>query len=132
MPDNHKTLTYRYQFKFKDGKEKNFEVNLDYETLKIIQEEKIEYPPWTKLDFCKCPNCPLEAAKNEHCPVAKNISGLIDFFKDMVSFDKVDVVVESPGRTYAKETSVQKGLSRSEEHRLNSSHSAKSRMPSSA
>ena len=46
----------------------------------------------------------------EHCPVALNLSHLVNEFKYSTSHDKTWCVVEGPERTYAQETSVQNSL----------------------
>ncbi len=105
-----KVLRYGYKFQFDDAVEKKFEVLLHSETLELLHSPNPNPPPWTKLKFNQCENCPLSDA-TEYCPVALNLSYLIDEFKFSTSHDKTWVVVESPERTYAQETSVQDGLS---------------------
>lgn len=64
---------------------------------------------WTRLDFHRCHGC--EWHQTDHCPVAIGLqkpSRLLGKFK---SFEPMTVVVESPERTYTKETTVQEGLS---------------------
>lgn len=104
-------ITYRYKFRFEDNQEKEFAVNLDPETLSLIEPERPSYPEWTNLGFHQCPNCPLSLTKNKYCPVAKNLSELVDFFKRWVSFAEAEVTVQAPSRTYSKATTVQKGVS---------------------
>ena len=111
MPDADGTqvLTYRYRFQFDDGKEKLFEVHLDGQTLQVIQNSPEPHAEWTKLYYQQCSNCPL--TDTAHCPVAVNIAPLINEFKFSTSYDKTWVVVETPERSYARETTVQSGLS---------------------
>jgi hypothetical protein len=103
-------LKYTYKFKFDDNSEKQFDVLLHSETLELLHSPNPNPPPWAKLKFNQCENCPL-SDETEYCPVALNLSYLIDEFKFSTSHDKTWVVVESPERTYAQETSVQDGLS---------------------
>jgi hypothetical protein len=103
-------LKYTYKFQFDDKSEKQFEVLLHSETLELLHSPNPNPPPWTKLKFNQCENCPLSDA-TEYCPVALNLSYVINEFKFSTSHDKTWVVVESPERTYAQETSVQDGLS---------------------
>ncbi|HEY4613304.1 MAG TPA: hypothetical protein VII11_09995, partial [Bacteroidota bacterium] len=67
-------------------------------------------PEWTKLKFHQCENCPL-GDDVQYCPVAVNLSHLIEEFKFNQSTDIAFVVVDGPDRSYVKETTVQKGLS---------------------
>ena len=107
--DASQALIYRYKFQFDNGEEKTFEVVLDGHTLQIIQNSPESHAEWTKLTYQQCKNCPLTDAA--HCPVAVNIAPLINEFKFSTSYDKTWVVVETPERTYARETTVQSGLS---------------------
>jgi len=103
------TLRFAYKFQFDDGKEKEFTILLDARTLRILTPPISTKPEWTKLEYQKCANCPL-GPENEHCPVALNLSHLVDEFKYSTSYEKTWCVVEAPERTYAQETSVQTSL----------------------
>jgi hypothetical protein len=105
-----KILKFQYKFQLQNGEEKLFNVLLDEQTLQVIQNSPMSNPEWTKLKYHQCKNCPL-GAEVAYCPVAVNIAHLIDEFKFSTSYDKTWVVVETPDRTYAQETTVQNGLS---------------------
>jgi hypothetical protein len=108
--DSSNILRYRYKFQFDNGEEKLFDVLLQGHTLQVIQNLSIPYAEWTKLNYHQCKNCPLKDDV-PHCPIAVNIASLIDEFKFSTSYEKTWVVVETPERTYAHETTVQDGLS---------------------
>ena len=112
MPDSNspEILRIRYKFQFENGEEKQFDVLLNKQTLQVIQSSPATHPEWTKLKYQQCQNCPLKDDV-AYCPVAVNIAHLIDEFKFSTSHDKTWVVVETPERTYAHETTVQNGLS---------------------
>ncbi len=99
-----------YRFQSEDGSERAFETVLDGKTLELRNDTPPNLPGWTKLSFNQCENCPL-SEKVEHCPVAANLSGLIEAFKFSTSYESVFVVVETPERSYAKQTTVQNALS---------------------
>ena len=103
-------VRFRYTFKFENGSSKTFEIVLDNTTLELIPEKDIPKPEWAKLAFFPCEHCPLEAHV-EYCPVAVNLSHIVSEFQDSVSHEKTQVTVETPERTYFKETTLQKGLS---------------------
>jgi len=104
------TMRFRYTFKFENGKSKTFEIALDAATLELVPEKDIPKPEWAKLSFFPCEHCPL-APDIEYCPVAVNLSHIVSEFQDSVSHEKTQVTVETPERTYFKETTLQKGLS---------------------
>ena len=104
-------ITYHYKFTFSNGLEKKFEVRLDKKTLNLINSGREAYPEWTKLQCVKCPNCSLDEDKHEYCPIAVNLIALNDFFKSSISYEEVDLLIESEARGYVKHTTLQKGLS---------------------
>ena len=112
MPDSSspEILRIRYKFQFENGEEKQFDVLLNKQSLQVIQSSPATHPEWTKLKYQQCQNCPLKDDV-AYCPVAVNIASLIDEFKFSTSYDKTWVVVETPERSYAQETTVQNGLS---------------------
>ena len=106
-----KRIWYGYKFSFDDGKVKEFTVNLEHDTLNLIFDRPANPPEWTKLEYFKCPNCPLNANDNPNCPVALSITDIIDFFKNSYSYKEVEIVVESEAREVKKKTSLQSGIS---------------------
>ena len=107
-----KTFDFVYVFRFNDKNVKTFKFSLEKETLRFISEKKPIVPqPWTELGYCKCDNCPLDENSDKHCPIAMNLSGIVDEFKNLFSYEKVTVSVITEPRTYSKDTTVQEGLS---------------------
>ena len=104
------TLSFLYTFRFPDGPERQFEVRLNADTLALLSPPDAPKPAWTKLKFFQCENCPL-GDDVEYCPVAVNLAGLVETFKDSVSFEKAFVRVQTAERAYEKDTTMQKGLS---------------------
>jgi hypothetical protein len=109
-PQPQELLHYTYNFQFEDGTVKVFELFLDPRTLELRASPNPNAPEWTKLKFNQCENCPLDDSVL-YCPVATNLSNLIEEFRLNHSTDNAFVVVDAPDRTYVKETTVQKGLS---------------------
>jgi hypothetical protein len=105
------TVKFRYVFTFNNGIKKEFIVNLDRKTLRLIQAEKRPNSPWAALKNFKCPNCPLDEKRYEFCPIATNIIELIDYFKDRESIEEIDLLIETQERNYQKHTTLQAGLS---------------------
>jgi hypothetical protein len=104
------TVTLLYKFKFENGSEKDFSINLEEDSLELILDGNLKKPEWTKLKYHQCENCPLDDSV-EYCPVAVNLANLVESFQDSISFEKTTVTVETKERTFVKETSLQKGLS---------------------
>jgi hypothetical protein len=72
--------------------------------------EPEDLPPWTRLAFHQCPNCPLSPELTRRCPMAVKFVPLVQLFGKLRSYDNVTVRVESDERTVAKRTTVQRAL----------------------
>lgn len=111
LDNSDKIITLNYKFKFGKGLEKGIKVELDNKTLNLIKTEKESYPEWTQLQYVKCPNCPLHEDQDQFCPIAKNLVGLVDFFRNMISYKEVDLLIQTEERWYVKHTTLQQGIS---------------------
>src|SRR5687767_15591304 len=103
-------VSFLYRFEFVDGTSKKFEIRLDRETLALLDQPPESPPEWTKLDTCRCANCPL-TGQVEYCPVAVNLSHVVESFKDSVSHEAALVTVTTRARTYQQATTLQRGIS---------------------
>jgi len=103
-------LKYVYKFVFTDKTEKVFEIKIDPETLNIIRDEK-KYPEWTRFENFSCEHCPIKKLPEDYCPVAMNLSDIIEFFTNTPSYEQAKIYVLSNERQYAKKTSLQVGVS---------------------
>lgn len=100
-----------YRFVFPGGKMREFPVRLDGATLGLSGSGKRDLPEWTRLPFARCPNCRLSGNDFSHCPVAVNLVDVIDFFKPELSFEEVDIEIETRERKYVKRAPLHYGLS---------------------
>ncbi len=108
---NDEILIFKYKFIFSDGKEKEFTLKLDSNTMGLIKDKEENYPEWTKLSHFKCPHCPLNSFTNEYCPVAINLVDIISEFNNVPSYEKVRIEVSTNERGYFKNTDIQSGVS---------------------
>ena len=106
-----KPISIEYSYKFKNGLNKKFIINLDRDTLALQRERKPTPPLWALLNHKKCENCPLDVKKHLYCPVALNFMDIAEQFQNMVSHENVVVTVITEERVYARETTIQQGLS---------------------
>ena len=104
-------IPYRYTFRRADGRQKQFDVQLDYDSLAVVPVPRDSYPDWTQLSYCQCPNCPLQPDAHPRCPIAVNLVDVAEFFGDALSYEPMEVTVEAAGRTYSKKTSLQDAVS---------------------
>jgi hypothetical protein len=106
-----KVITFHYKFKMSDGRLKEFLVQLDGETLSLIPKQRDSYPEWTRLSDHQCPNCPLKESEHPRCPIAANLTDVVEVFKDSISHEEAEIEIETESRTYSKRTSLQNGIS---------------------
>ena len=104
-------LTFHYRFRLAGGVEKTFTIQLEHESLGTVPAEQKSYPEWTELKFHQCPTCPLNEKQHPHCPIAINLVDVVEFFRDSISHEKVDILVETEARGYLKQTTLQEGIS---------------------
>ena len=116
--DNHQSkddtkefIRIEYRFIFSPGVEKRIDIRLNKKTLNLVPTGEPSYHEWTELRFSKCPNCPLDEDQHVYCPIAMNLVGVVEIFQDMISYEEVDLVIQSEEREYAKHTTLQRGIS---------------------
>jgi hypothetical protein len=104
------TFALTYRFSLPNGRQRVFPLQLASDSAELTPASATDAPAWTKLEFHQCAGCPLSAAEVTHCPAALQMSGLIDEFSDVVSFDQVQVTVETEERSVSSTVSAQQGL----------------------
>ena len=100
-----------YVFTWPDKTKNRYEVELDAETLNIVNHDHTSPPQWTQLDFHKCPHCTLNSADHPHCPLALTLVAIHDHFIDLASYEDVHIEVITPERTIVKDTTAQRAIS---------------------
>lgn len=104
-------ITFKYTFTFDKGRKIDFTVRLDKETLCLLPAQSRPHPEWARLKNFKCPNCPLKEVEYKFCPVAVSLADLVEYFRDWLSFEEVDLFIETEERNYQKHTTLQEALS---------------------
>ena len=110
MQDPVGIIHVQYRFTLPEGKIEVFDVNMDAETLKMIDQNPEALPAWTRLEFNQCPNCPLDAKDQPHCPLSVRLVKMVKRFSRLLSHDEVDVEVRTKERTILTKTTAQRGL----------------------
>jgi len=109
VTNSDRNLCFRYSFALRNGPTRVFEVVLDPVSLELVSQPSPDPPPWSRLEFHQCPNCPLNPDEHPYCPLAVELGDLVLFFADFISYQEVTVRLETAARTYVSATSVQKG-----------------------
>ncbi|MCC5927073.1 MAG: hypothetical protein JJU41_10995 [Bacteroidetes bacterium] len=102
---------FTYTFDIENGKHVTFLIKLDDETLECLNEPPRDLPKWTRLEYQQCESCPLNKEEHPYCPVAVNLHEVFEQFQEVYSFQRAEITIKSPNRTYFKESDVQQGLS---------------------
>jgi hypothetical protein len=106
-----KNLHFNYQFTHENGTVRQFNLEVAEDTLLLKQKPREVYPEWVKLEYNQCSNCTLKSSESPHCPAAASLVDIIEAYGNSVSFEKVEIRVETNERTYLKKAPLQQGLS---------------------
>lgn len=104
-------INYRYRFNFKGGREEVFDIRLDGVRLEPVEKLPQKLPEWTRLDFNKCSNCPLDSLETFYCPLAARLMPLVDKMHDVISIDEIKVEVTLDERIITRDATAQEGIS---------------------
>jgi hypothetical protein len=78
--------------RFEDGTTETFFIELTRTGTFVLPEIPSDPSPWTMLDHCKCPCCPLSAAF-ERCPAAESLETTLMRLHDRNSCEIVEAVI---------------------------------------
>lgn len=100
-------MAIEYRITLDDGRSLHYSIENDrpYQI-----EDAAGLPKWTDLEYNQCSNCPLKKEQFSHCPAAVDLHRVIEDFRGLPAFRKVDVQVVTPEREYAKEVGIEQGL----------------------
>ncbi len=102
--------TIEYIFTLPDGSREVFLFELDPVTLELAAPPSSRLPAWTELANHRCPNCPLNPATHEHCPLAVSLVPVVHRLDGLLSWDLVRIEVVTAERTIAQQTSAQRAI----------------------
>ncbi|MDW7773473.1 MAG: hypothetical protein SCH71_11345 [Desulfobulbaceae bacterium] len=104
-------IKIRYCFDLKRERLEIFEIELDPQSLEVLNRPSHDLPEWTKLEVHQCTHCPYTPDSRSHCPVAVGLSQVIGRFANVVSHNEIHLEVITNERTVSQETTAQKGIS---------------------
>lgn len=104
-------VTIRYYFTLPEGVREAFDVQFDSESLELTNPLPEQLPPWTRLEFQQCPNCPLGLETHHYCPLASHLVDIVERFEGLLSYREIQVDVMTAERFITQETTVQRGMS---------------------
>lgn len=104
-------IKIRYHFKLGKNQDEIVDLELDAESLELVNKPCGDLPAWTKLDFNQCPHCPMDALTHPNCPVAMSLVDVVKRFDDVMSYDEIDLEVTTMDRRVSRHTTAQKAIS---------------------
>ena len=104
-------IEIRYCFKLDEHRHEIIDLRLDSQTLEIVNKSCEDLPAWTKLDFHKCPHCPLNTLSHPDCPIAVSLVDVVKRFDSVMSCDEIDLEVVTSERHVSQHTTAQRGIS---------------------
>lgn len=97
-------LVLHYQLNFQDGRVVEHQVRISTDPAPL----PADLPEWTRLDFHKCPHCPLTSVESGHCPFAAALREPVALLSSIASYEEVDAVVHWRGREIRQTTTSQR------------------------
>jgi hypothetical protein len=94
-----------------DGDQVVYDLHIDEDRLRLVDQRRDPPPFWTILNFFQCPHCPLTVDIEPHCPLALNLVGIVQRLDHLLSYEKVQVVVVTRERVITQKTTAQSGIS---------------------
>ncbi len=104
-------INIQYAFKMDEQRLEIIDLQLDTQTLDLLNSPGENLPFWAQLDFHQCPHCPLDSLKNPVCPVAATLVDIVDRFENVMSYDELDLEVTTTARHVFQHTTAQRGIS---------------------
>ena len=98
-------MKIKYRFELGASRDVEFEVEVDGPS-----GQRAGQGDWTRLSCHQCPNCPLAVESTPYCPAAVDLEELVSTFEEVMSYQQVNVVVETPQRTIMKQCDAQTGV----------------------
>ena len=91
-------IVITYRFRFPGQRKASVSVRLRRDTLRVIPQSDGKPPAWCRLESEQCPNCPLAPLEHPFCPVAESLHSVVERFREIISYKRVEVVVTSGRR----------------------------------
>ena len=86
-----------YDISGADGQAHHYLIELDNRSARLLNKPPATPPCWTRLDVCQCSNCPLDVETHPYCPLALQVSQVVDDWSGAFSFQDVEYTVTTTG-----------------------------------
>ena len=99
-------MAIEYRITLDDEHTFSYQIELDRDPRPVADK----LPPWTRLEYQQCSNCPLNRAEHQHCPAAVDVHRVIGDFQGLPAVTRAFVWVRTPEREYSKQVGLEEGL----------------------
>ena len=100
-----------YNYSWEDGGKANFKLDLDEESIALLNDLPSELPEWTELEYCKCMNCPLNSEQINNCPAATSFVPVVSQFSQVNSNIEMEVETIVAGRRIIQRAPARRAIS---------------------
>ncbi len=106
-----KQLNFFYKLSFPNQRIIEFPIAIDKKSCTYLPETEIKPQSWAALEYRQCENCPLNKTATPFCPIAVNLSPLLNLCSGIPSYQTLHLDVMAAERTYSGETTMQRAMS---------------------
>jgi hypothetical protein len=99
-----------YRISNGEGQERKYTIRLDRTSARLLNPMPANPPDWTRLDVCQCENCPLDVARDPHCPLAMQLAQVVEDWSAAFSFQDVEYRVTTDERQFSGTTEAKRIL----------------------
>jgi hypothetical protein len=104
-------MKVKYEFIFENDRTEIFDLSINDIDFNLTSLSTDTSQKWTRLDCNKCSVCPLDSSEHEHCPVALNLSAVVERFSKDLSYDQARIRVTIQSRVTEKFAPLFEGVS---------------------
>lgn len=100
-----------YNYSWENGGKANFKLDLDDDSIALLNDPPPELPEWTELDFYKCMNCPLNSEEIRNCPAATSFIPVVSHFSKVDSNIEMEIETVIAGRRIIQSAPARRAIS---------------------
>jgi hypothetical protein len=106
------TISIQYRFIVNHTAMEAFDLTIDPVSLELIDFDPPpgKRPPWTRLDYHRCPNCLLRRNQHPYCPLSLKLVKIVNRFSALLSYDQIVLEVTTSERRIIQSTTAQRAI----------------------
>lgn len=100
-----------YNYAWEGGGKANFRLDLDDDSIALLNDIPPGLPEWVELEYYKCMNCPLDPEQISNCPAATSFVPVISQFRGVDSDIEMEVETIVAGRKISQTAPARRAIS---------------------